>query len=131
VYWSLFADAFQNGRPFIIVREQGKKVRTHGLEAIRVCSQFPNRARGSLLTDTEPHLGRAFGYVFECGDGSWDTERELGWKPEEEWSMEGWRTGPTLAGLLSTFPKPSLGFYSTPNVPSRLGELNCVWMSPA
>lgn len=27
---------WQNGRPFIIVREQGKKVRTHGLEAIRV-----------------------------------------------------------------------------------------------
>ncbi|KAJ9114039.1 T-complex protein 1 subunit epsilon [Naganishia vaughanmartiniae] len=25
----------ENGRPFIIVREQGKKVRTHGLEAIR------------------------------------------------------------------------------------------------
>ena len=27
---------FKYGRPFIIVREQGKKTRTHGVEAIKV-----------------------------------------------------------------------------------------------
>lgn len=27
----------QHGRPFIILREQGKKTRTHGIEAIKVC----------------------------------------------------------------------------------------------
>jgi hypothetical protein len=34
---AIFADSFlQYGRPFIILREQAKKTRTHGLEAIKV-----------------------------------------------------------------------------------------------
>ncbi len=31
-------ESLQYGRPFIILREQARKTRTHGIEAIKVCN---------------------------------------------------------------------------------------------